>query len=110
MPDTSINLPVGHELTGHPAHHALTVYGSMTCHDTVRSRALLDALGVEYNYYDVDKDVAMARTAWSLQDGGEKTPVIDLGEGRVLIEPSDEDLTRALQKTDGLPLHGSTTV
>ena len=110
MADTSTNLPFGHELTGHPAHHALTVYGSMGCHDTTRSRALLDMLGVEYNFYDVEKDAAMARTAWALQDGGQKSPVIDLGEGKVLVEPSDEDLAKALQKTDGLPVHGSTTV
>lgn len=110
MADTSPNLPFGHELTGHPVHHALTVYGSERCHDTVRSRALLDAVGVEYNFYDVEKDAALARTAWALQGGGEKIPVIDFGEGKVLVEPTDEELTRALQKTDGLPIHGITPV
>ena len=92
------NLPVGHELIGHPVHHALTVYGSDTCEDTLRSRALLDSLGIEYNYYDVDKDAALARTAWALQNGGEKTPVVDLGENLVLVEPSDDDLRIALHR------------
>ena len=91
-------LPIGHELTGHPVHHALTVYGSDTCEDTARSRALLDALGIEYNYYDVDKDAALARTASALQGGGAKTPTIDLGEGVVLVEPSDDDLRIALHR------------
>ena len=110
MADTSTNLSLGHELTGHPAHHALTVYGSANCHYTIRSRALLDDLGVEYNFYDVDKDAALARTAWALQNGGQKVPVIDFGEGKVLVEPSNEELTQALQRTDGLPIHGATTV
>jgi mycoredoxin len=105
MADTSDrSLPIGHELTEGHIHHAITVYGAATCEDTARSRALLDRLGVEYNYYDVELDAAMARTAWALQNGAEKTPVIDLHEGGiVLVEPSDEALLAALQKFDRLP-------
>ena len=104
MADTmDTQLPFGHELTGHPTHHALTVYGSDACEDTTRARALLDTVGVEYNYYDVDKDAAMARTSSSLQDGGEKTPVIDFGEGVVLVEPTNEELTQALERSGRLP-------
>ena len=36
-------LPIGHELTEGKVHHALTVYGTPTCEDTVRARALLSA-------------------------------------------------------------------
>lgn len=95
-------LPVGHELTGHPTPHAITVYGTQTCPDTRRSRALLDALHLEYNFYDTDRDPAMARTAAALQNGGTKVPVVDLHNGSVLIEPSDEELSEALQKAEHL--------
>jgi len=103
MADNNTNtLPVGHELTGHPTPHAITVYGTATCPDTLRSRALLDALRLEYNFYNTDLDPAMARTAAALQNGGTKVPVVDLHNGTVLVEPSDEELTEALHKAERL--------
>ena len=111
MANTSQNsLPIGHELTEGAAHHALTVYGTATCEDTNRARALLDSLNVPYNYYDIELDDAMARTAAALQNGGEKTPVIDFHDGAVLIEPSNDELMSALQKSDRLPHSVSATV
>ena len=107
MANTSDNpLPIGHELTEGRALHAVTVYGTASCEDSTRSRALLDREGIEYNYYDVELDAAMARTAWSLQNGGQKTPVVDLGEGLVLVEPSDEALLSALRQSGRLPVSG----
>ena len=96
-------LPIGHELTEGTVHHALTVYGSETCGDTRRARALLDSLDIEYNYYDVDKDPSMARTMSALQNGGQKMPAIDFHDGMVLVEPTNDALVEALQKTDRLP-------
>lgn len=97
-------LPIGHELVEGELHHAITVYGTGWCKDTVRARALLDRLGVEYNYYDMDLDPAMAKTAYALQGGGQKRPVLDFheeGDGapRILVEPSDDELTDALRQT-----------
>lgn len=103
MTNTADNsLPIGHELTEGRTHHAVTVYGSLGCEDTTRARALLDQLGIAYNFYDVEKDPALARTAWSLQNGGEKTPVVDLGEDRVLVEPADDVLLGALKESGRL--------
>lgn len=80
-------------------HPAIRMYGADWCGDTVRARALLDDLEIEYNYYDVDKDAAMARTAMSLQNGGEKKPVLDFSDGVVLIEPSNQEIHDALENT-----------
>lgn len=98
-PQPADQLPVGHELTEGRIRHAVTVYGTDTCPDTLRSRALLDRLGVEYNFYNVDRDAAMARTSSALQNGGQKVPVVDLGENSVLVEPSDFELTQALKSS-----------
>ena len=84
-------------------HHAVTVYGEPGCPDTTRSRALLDTLGVEYNFYDISLDAAMARTAAALRpDGGEKIPVVNLGNGLVLVEPSNATLENALHQSGHL--------
>jgi glutaredoxin len=100
-PGSSNNLPIGHELVEGEVHHAVVVYGNATCPDTLRSRAVLQNLGIEYNFYNIDLDPAMARTAAALrgQGKGEKIPVVDLGEGHVLVEPSDGDLIHALTET-----------
>lgn len=108
MANTSENsLPIGHELTEGTTHHALTVYGTDWCGDSNRARRLLDSLNVAYNYYDIEKDPALARTAAALQNGGRKTPVIDFHDGTVLVEPSNDELTNALQESDRLPHTGS---
>jgi glutaredoxin len=86
-------------------HHAVTVYGTDHCHDTSRTRALLDSLQVEYNYYNIDLDPAMARTAYALENGAQKIPVVKLGDGAsgdVLVEPTDDVLEAALHRTGHL--------
>ena len=80
-------------------HHAVIVYGASWCGDTTRVRQRLAQLEVEFNYYDIDKDEAMKRTAAAYQNGGTKIPVVDLGSDTVLIEPSNADLEDALHKT-----------
>lgn len=98
------NLPIGHELVEGEAHHAVVVYGNATCPDTTRSRALLETLDIEYNFYNVDLDPAMAKTADALRGEGKgaKIPVIDLGKGLVLVEPTDNELEEALQASGRL--------
>ncbi|MBC8101643.1 MAG: NrdH-redoxin [Cytophagales bacterium] len=101
-------LPLGHELVEGQTHHAVIVYGNATCPDTLRSRALLEGLGIEYNFYDIELDAAIARTADALRGEGHgaKIPVINLGEGYVLVEPSDDELTATLTKTGRLHAAG----
>jgi glutaredoxin len=95
------NLPIGHELVEGEAHHAVVVYGNATCHDTLRTRGVLQNLGIEYNFYNIDMDPSMSRTAAALRGPGkgEKIPVVDLGQGHVLVEPTDDELLSALTET-----------
>ena len=85
---------------GSPAGSGITVYGADWCGDTRRSRALLDRLGLAYA--DVDVDAHPAANAWAAaQNGGQRRiPVVVLGTGGpALIEPSDEALLAALQRS-----------
>ncbi|MES2460767.1 MAG: glutaredoxin family protein [Armatimonadota bacterium] len=98
------SLPIGHELVEGEARHAVVVYGNATCPDTTRARAVLENLGVEYNFYNIDLDPAIARTAAALrgEGKGEKIPVVDFGRGLVLVEPTDNELENALAESGRL--------
>ncbi len=71
------------------------VYGKPECADTARSRALLDAQGVTYDYFDVTTDDAARERAESVS-GSTRAPVIVVADGVVLVEPSDDELGSAL--------------
>lgn len=75
----------------------IEVYGADWCGMTKRSRALLDGAGVAYEYTDIDGDREAA--AWVREqnpDGKERKPTIKIGT-RVLVEPSDAELSEALR-------------
>lgn len=85
---------------GVPAQEGITLYGAQWCGDTRRSTGLLDRLGVDYTYVDVDTNEA--GNAWAIaQRGGERRiPTIFLAPDQpLLFEPSDDDLREALVKT-----------
>lgn len=76
---------------------AIQVYGKPECTDTARSRALLDARGAGYEYFDVTADAA-ARQRAETASGSTKAPVITFADGLVLTEPSDDELDAALSR------------
>lgn len=76
--------------------HDLTLYGTPTCADCRRSRALLHRLGVEFRDVDISGDEGAAATALSIS-GRTSTPVILLPDGSHLVEPTDEALEIALR-------------
>ena len=80
--------------------NTIKLYGANWCEDTTRTREQLDALGVKYEYINVEKDAAANKHITELNNGKRKTPTIDLG-GKILIEPSNEEMEQAL-KTSGL--------
>ncbi len=77
----------------------IRVYGADWCPDCRRSKNLLTRLGVEFEYLEVDKDDALRDRAVELA-GRQSIPVIELPDGRILVEPSDPDLSRALAELD----------
>ncbi len=84
---------------GAPAQGGLTVYGTSWCGDTKRSRAMLDRLGVEYGFVDIDQQEAAAGWVEQQNEGSRSVPTIVVGEGGpVLTEPSDAELESALRE------------
>lgn len=71
------------------------MYGADWCSDCRRSKALLDAEGVDYEYVDVEQSAEAAEKARSIS-GRTNIPVIVFGDGSFLVEPSDADLRARL--------------
>ncbi len=78
----------------------ISVYGTPTCADCRRSKALLESLGAEYTWIDVSADEGAAATMLEIS-GRMGTPVILFSDGSHQVEPSDAELTA---KIDSLGL------
>lgn len=69
----------------------ITMYGAMWCGDCRRSKSLLDTLGVDYEYVDLEEVPEAASQAEALS-GRKNIPVISFPDGAVQVEPSDPEL------------------
>jgi glutaredoxin len=76
---------------------SIKVYGADWCEDTQETRAHLDELAIPYEYINVDRDPAA--NEWIKQQNGGKrqTPTVDI-DGRILIEPENDELDEAMQR------------
>lgn len=75
----------------------IEVYGTDWCDDTHRTRNHLDALGMPYQYINIDEQPGAATWVKQQNDGKQKTPTVKL-QGLVLSEPSDAELDAALRR------------
>ncbi len=73
----------------------VTMFGAEWCRDCRRSKALLDRLGAEYDYVDLEA-VADGATRAHAISGRTNIPVIVFPDGSHLVEPSDAELESAL--------------
>ena len=64
------------------------------CPDVSRTRARLSELALSWTEYDIESDSAAAEDVEHLT-GRRKVPTVVIG-GRVLVEPSNEELDEAL--------------
>jgi glutaredoxin len=74
----------------------ITVYGTTWCRDCSRSKALLDAEGVDYRWVDLEAVAGAADEALAIS-GRTSVPVIVFPDGAYLVEPSDEALKAKLR-------------
>ena len=74
----------------------IVIYGADWCGDCLRSKKLLAARGVDYEWIDVEVQAGAAQEAVRLAGGRRNIPVIVMPDGSVLVEPSDPELEKAL--------------
>ena len=72
------------------------IYGTEWCGDCVRSKKLLDEKEMPYKWIDIDFDEDAKQRAAELNGGKWKVPTIVFSDGSILIEPSDEELSKKL--------------
>lgn len=75
----------------------VTFYGADWCGDCRRSKALLEAVGVEYELKDVEQSAEFTEEAQAIS-GRTNIPVIVFADGKHLVEPSDPELHAALSE------------
>ncbi|MGB7156938.1 MAG: glutaredoxin family protein [Tepidisphaeraceae bacterium] len=77
--------------------NVIKVYGADWCEDTQATRAHLDALGMAYQYINVDADPQAKVWIKAQNNGKQQTPTVDIG-GRILIEPDEDELDEAIRR------------
>ncbi len=80
---------------------SITMYGAGWCSDCRRSKTLLDALGVDYDYVDVESSAEAADRAKAIS-GRINIPVISFPDGSFQVEPSDDALRGKLEEVGAL--------
>lgn len=80
----------------------IRVYGADWCGDCRRTKAQLTALGVTYEYLDVEYDDALRDEAIAIA-GRQSIPVVVLPDGSHLVEPSNPDLEARLRALNVIP-------
>ncbi len=73
----------------------ISVYGSMSCPDTVRARAFLDAKAIAYEFKDVDAAPEYNDYIAGLNGGKRVMPTIRI-DNLTYINPTDQELAKAV--------------
>lgn len=71
-------------------------YGATWCSDCRRAKQFLDENKKEYEYINLDEDPNAAEEVERINNGYRSIPTIVFPNGRVLVEPSNEELEKAL--------------
>lgn len=72
-------------------------YGATWCPDCNRSKAFLDEQKVDYEYINIEEIPGAAEEVEKINNGYQSIPTIIFPDGQVLVEPSNEELQRALE-------------
>lgn len=73
------------------------MYGAQWCGDCLRSQRLLNDLGVEFNYINIEEVPGAADKVVEINGGMQSIPVVMFSDGTHLTEPSDPDLRKKLE-------------
>jgi mycoredoxin len=75
----------------------ILMYGTTWCGDCRRSKRVLEGRGVPYRWINIEDEEGAAEEMLRLSGGRQSVPTIRFPDGRVLVEPSDQELTAQLE-------------
>jgi thioredoxin reductase (NADPH) len=74
----------------------ISVYGTTTCSDCIRSKRFLTEHGIAFDWVDLAEHPEEIAYIAALQVGAQRTPTIVFPDGTFLAEPSDAELAAKL--------------
>lgn len=83
-------------------------YGTTWCPDCIRSKQFLDENGVEYEFIDLATNPSAAEEVEKINHGMQSIPTIVFPNGKILVEPANEELKKAIEENqDFIIIHNS---
>ncbi|PRZ15630.1 glutaredoxin domain-containing protein [Nesterenkonia sandarakina] len=77
----------------------IRMFGAQWCGDCRRTKAQLDAMELDYDYIDLEQDVAAAKVAEEIS-GRQRIPVLVYPDGSHQVEPSNADVAAKLRELE----------
>lgn len=74
----------------------VVLFGTDGCHDCQRGKKILGDNKIEYEYVNLEKHPECIEAMLKINGGLQLTPTILFPNGKVLAEPSDEELKETL--------------
>lgn len=76
----------------------IKMYGTSNCGDCVRAKQFFKDKNIEYEYIAMENDEEATKIAISLNNGARRIPVIQFGDGTILVEPTNDELQSQIAK------------
>lgn len=77
-------------------------YGATWCPDCRRAKQYLNDRGVEYEYINLEENPDAVAEVEKINHGLQSIPTILFPDGEVLVEPSNEQLAKAIEANKNL--------
>lgn len=71
-------------------------YGAQWCPDCRKSKQILDANTIDYEYIDLETNKNAVDTVTRINNGLQRIPTIVFPDGDILVEPKNEELLKKL--------------
>jgi mycoredoxin len=71
----------------------VVVYATNWCIDCRRARKFFDRRAIPYQWIDIDHDKEGERFVFEVNKGKRSVPTILLPDGKILVEPSEQQLS-----------------
>lgn len=76
----------------------IKVYGTRWCPDSRRAERLFRSKNISFEFVDIDENETGRRYVEQINNGFRSVPTIVFPNGFIIVEPSDQQLSQAIDK------------